>query len=419
MTPVSQLGRAQPLQGVRALRAVAALAVVAYHAGEMLHGSAALSHGAAGVDVFFVISGFVMVVSSQRLIGRPDAALAFLRARLRRIVPLYWLCSAAKLGLVLAVPALRPGLPRDVAYVAGSFLFLPVHTAAGAFMPVLPVGWTLSFEMLFYGLFAAALAARLSPVMLVPPVLLALTLLPKTAWAIGELTNPVVLEFAFGTTLAAIWLRGYRLPAACAWPLAAMAAAALCVLPSGLGMRHLGWGLPAACLVAAVVSLEGTFAARLPRVVLLLGDASFAIYLTHGFVRSAIVPLLPHLPGWASLPPVFVPLVIVTSAAFGWVVHDRLERRWLGGGVVPPPVYARSNPPIGLACTLPGNTFSSPPASMPRCAPKIPFATLRKSVVGARSRFSNSAACASPGQTPPTRPPATLPPSTKATPAVP
>src|SRR5690348_7613306 len=107
---------------IQALRAIAALLVVVYHAFEMWDlrvtpgaGGPAWSNGAAGVDIFFVISGFVMVVSSQRLLKRAHAGLIFLRHRVVRIVPLYWLLTTLKLALVFffADLALRSTLDLD------------------------------------------------------------------------------------------------------------------------------------------------------------------------------------------------------------------------------------------------------------------------------------------------------------------
>jgi hypothetical protein len=118
---------------IQALRAVAALLVVLLHAfetwGERVDSTAPgvnWENGAAGVDIFFIISGFVMVISSQRLVDRPGAWRTFLQHRVIRIVPLYWLLTTVKILAVLALGGvvLRTGL--DFNFVAGSYLFLPV-----------------------------------------------------------------------------------------------------------------------------------------------------------------------------------------------------------------------------------------------------------------------------------------------------
>jgi peptidoglycan/LPS O-acetylase OafA/YrhL/glycosyltransferase involved in cell wall biosynthesis len=321
--------------GIEALRAVAALSVVAYHAGETVaalpggNPPALLHNGAAGVDIFFVISGFVMVLSARRLAGQGDPAWRFIRARLRRIVPLYWLCSGVKIVAMLATSSARGALTPG--YCLASLLFLPVHDAAGRFKPLLAVGWTLSFEMMFYALFAAALAARRAPARWVPPVLAAIALLPRTGSVASELANPIILEFAFGTTLAALWLRGWRLPAALAWPILLVAAGLLIGMPKlALGSRVLSWGFPAAMLVAGTISLDRRPGFAIPRLWLELGASSYAIYLTHGFVLAALGRALAHMPFQALPAAAVLALSVPSCAACGWLVHGLIETRLLG-----------------------------------------------------------------------------------------
>ena len=319
--------------GLQLLRAVAALCVVAYHAAEMWRtklspgGSVLWANAAGGVDIFFVISGFVMVLSASRLAGVSHPGRVFLWSRLRRIVPLYWLCSGIRiLGLAVSGGAGRLG----VSYCLASLLFLPVHDAAGFFKPVLPAGWTLSFEMLFYGLFAAALGAGLAPAIAVPPALLGLALLPDRGGAFGALCNPIVLEFAYGIALAAAWERGCRLGVWAALPILLAGSACLLFMPETfLAGRCLSWGLPAAAMVAGMVWLEPIVEPRLPRFFLALGDASYAIYLTHGFVLAALsVVLRGTLIGHSAVATGLG--AVLASASFGWLVHRVIEIRLSG-----------------------------------------------------------------------------------------
>ena len=117
---------------IQALRAVAALMVVVYHAFEMwtvrispAAPGATWTNGAAGVDIFFVISGFVMVVSSRRLLSQPGAWMTFMRHRIVRIVPLYWLLTTLKLVLVLLFSGLALRSSLDLDFIVKSYLFLP------------------------------------------------------------------------------------------------------------------------------------------------------------------------------------------------------------------------------------------------------------------------------------------------------
>ncbi len=354
---------ARQWRSVQVLRGGAALMVVAFHALEQWRArpapalpfpgarswgasvsGAAWPNGAAGVDLFFVISGVVMVVASTRLVVSPDGWRVFLRRRVERVAPLYWLATTAKLALALAAPSLARHTRPDWANAACSFLFLPAANAAGEIRPVLPVGWTLSFEMLFYLVFAAGLAMRprdgLRGVVLrvVLPALAALSLLGLARapdWpAVGVLADPLVLEFGAGALLG-LWLlrppdRAAGGPAVTAGLalLAAAASLALAVLPAGTPWwRALDWGGPATLLVAALLAAERRGAVPWPRALLRLGDASYAIYLAHGFVLGGLAAL--HLPAaWMLLA-----AALALSTVAGLAVHHCVERpvaAWLG-----------------------------------------------------------------------------------------
>ena len=341
MTPISPAAAAGPAsyRTIQALRAIAALLVVLYHAFEMWglrmgSGAAAPSwpNGAAGVDIFFVISGFVMVVAARRLSDRPGAAWVFVQHRIVRIVPLYWLLTTAKLVLVFALAelALRSTLGADS--VLRSYLFLPVVDSAGHFRPLLPVGWTLTYELIFYLLFALALAVGRDVLRIALPVfavfiVLALARAPHwPEWTI--LFDTIVIEFVFGVVLARMVLRGLALPAVGAAVLAAIGLALILTVPQGSeALRPVTWGIPALAVVAGTVCLEQRLAQVIPRWLLALGDASYSIYLTHGFLLPAIGILVSHLQwGGASALVATVTLCLLTSAIVGWSCYLLVER---------------------------------------------------------------------------------------------
>jgi len=257
----------------------------------------------------------------------------FMLLRLRRIVPLYWIFTALKVAAVLAVPALVLRTKLSFWFVVASFLFLPVHDAAGDFKPVLPVGWTLSFEMMFYVLFAVALGLRLPLAWTVLPALLVITLVPHAAGAVaGELCNPIILEFGFGIVVALLLGRWLMLPRLLAW--AVMLAAFMLLLtldPLTSAARLLDWGVPAGLIVAAAVALEPVLAARLPRLALRLGDASYAIYLTHGFIVPVLAVGLRHVHHHGRVVfALWVGAVLVGSSLVGYAAHIWLEKPLLG-----------------------------------------------------------------------------------------
>jgi exopolysaccharide production protein ExoZ len=249
-------------------------------------------NGASGVDIFFIISGFVMVISSRRLVDRPGAWLIFLRHRVVRIVPLYWLLTTAKIVAVMVLGGVVLRTSLNFSFIAGSYLFLPVIDSAGHFRPVLPVGWTLTYEFLFYLLFAAALAMRVDVLRIVIPglCLIAIAALVRTeAWSPWTiLFDTIVVEFVFGVMLAKWTLWGLRVPPAIAGVFILFGFGLILIVPLvSENARVLTWGIPAFAIVAGAVSLEPVVAPALPRWLLTLGDASYSIYLSHGFVLPA------------------------------------------------------------------------------------------------------------------------------------
>src|SRR5580658_5421280 len=141
------------LLSIQALRALAATAVVAYHA--LQWGSGGFDVGRAGVDVFFVISGFIMWRVTS---GRDVTPGAFLWRRVTRVAPLYWLTTLAVLAAALVWPGFLPEVRPGWRHLALSLAFIPHLDPRGLPFPTLPPGWTLDYEALFYLTFAAALA---------------------------------------------------------------------------------------------------------------------------------------------------------------------------------------------------------------------------------------------------------------------
>jgi hypothetical protein len=123
------------LSSIQVLRGIAAVMVVLFHV-------CGFQIGAAGVDIFFVISGFIMFHTNRNVFGLTGAAILFLKRRILRIAPLYWLCSAF---------AFWPGV--ELKSLVASVLFVPVRSEDGSIHTVLAPGWSLNFEMFFYIVF--------------------------------------------------------------------------------------------------------------------------------------------------------------------------------------------------------------------------------------------------------------------------
>lgn len=285
MTPAPM----KTIHGIQYLRALAALGVVLFHAAERTGHHFAI--GAAGVDVFFVISGFIMWVISDR---RPVAPLSFLKERLRRIAPIYWLATVVMIGG--GVAGLFPNLVLTAEHILASLMFIPARSpSSGEIWPVLVQGWTLNFEMFFYVVFAASLILprhRRLPMM--AALFLVLVLLGLAIDTENPLlltyTRPVILEFVAGMIVAEFWLRGRVVGSRLGIVLflgALAGFAALAVLRLPFDEKILG---PlAVMLVVGTLALEADGRFHKWALPTLLGDASYSIYLWHTFAISVVV----------------------------------------------------------------------------------------------------------------------------------
>jgi exopolysaccharide production protein ExoZ len=327
--------------GVQALRGFAALMVVAFHAQLMvrdkLNGLVInFQAGASGVDIFFAISGFVMVITTASAWGEPDLWRSFLRRRLMRIVPLYWCITAAFASLLLLYPRLAEHSSLMPWHTIASFLFIPAWNGEHKIAPLLVAGWTLSYEMLFYLLFAFALRLRLHPVHVTTVALMALSaigLFRTDAWgAPSSLLSPMLMEFVFGMWIGMATLKGRQLPAPVAqWlaPLSVLLLLATNALPTQIcfDYRLIFWGIPGAALLASIIALESKWNIWFQGLPVLLGDASYAVYLSHSLFISLLSVILLHLHLGAvmALGVGFIGSLLV-AATGGIVIHHKFEK---------------------------------------------------------------------------------------------
>ena len=263
-------------------------------------------HGAAGVDIFFPISGFVLYLTASSVLRRPQTPGAwhdFAWRRVVRVAPMYWFFTTLKLLLFFAVPATMLHFQFRLWNAIAAYLFLPAFNNMGQPEPPLVVGWTLAYEMLFYLIVTLAIAWRMPLLRFCAGILVILSLvglvIPHRWGGLTYLADPIELEFLAGMLIAAGAERLRRLPAAVPLLLAALAPALLSASPillvEFMPRRVLVWGIPGALLVLAAVALESRFAFSRQRVLLLLGDASFSLYLTHTFIVPAVRVLFTRL----------------------------------------------------------------------------------------------------------------------------
>ncbi|MBV8775656.1 MAG: acyltransferase [Alphaproteobacteria bacterium] len=329
-----------PLLSIQILRGLAALAVVIAHLRRefelKLHIADPLAAfsgcDGAGVDVFFVISGFIMVYVSESLFAQPGAAWHFYVRRCLRIIPLYWTVSAVFLVFVLTHYETLGAANLSLPAVVASFFFVPWPLPDGTMAPLYGVGWTLNYEMFFYLVFALAvgLPRRLAvgAIGVAFAVLVALGQRGKPLpHPLDYWTDPIILEFAFGVGVAAALRAGIRLPfwGSLGLVLAgAMMVLAIDPLPE---LRWLRFGVPAALLVAACVLTRAPRLAAWPWLAMgFLGDASYALYLTHPIALALPRRLFPGLVDPQTQPWLFAGLLIATTVATAVATHVLFEK---------------------------------------------------------------------------------------------
>jgi peptidoglycan/LPS O-acetylase OafA/YrhL len=326
------------LQWIQILRGLAASSLVLHHAIYYALSRSGLGDGsnqntifAAGVDLFFVISGFIMMMVSDPEHGRESRPSAFILSRITRIVPLYWFYTIVLSAAAALLPELMRSTQVSAETVVKSLLFIPFFQPNGNLAPVLGVGWTLNYEMGFYAVFAVLLGLGMRA--RVPAMALAFLALFILGKALGAdnpfgvfLGHSITFEFVAGMALYLLHRQGLR-----AGPV--QVAALLCFAvfvfgwtvingPPSLDMRFFLWGLPAIAVVAAALSLPDV-KGRLGRFLEYLGDASYSIYLSHLFVIAALFIVMGHF-GIAS-PGIFVAVALGGALAAGVLSYRFIE----------------------------------------------------------------------------------------------
>lgn len=362
-------GRLDSLQILRFLAAFLVLCGHAQHAvvekmtgSPGLFGVVPLDWGL-GVDVFFIISGFVMYYMMHGRFGRPGMAIDFVRRRIIRVVPLYWVFTT-----IILIAGMATGeivVPRS--NIAFSYLFLPGPTCDEYCFPVFTLGWTLNYEMLFYAIFAIALTQprRIGLPLVVGVIvgMIAIGHFIPASWPMLHFwTYPLIGEFLMGIGIARAYIEGWRLPRPVGWAMIATGFA-LAVLSYQTDAYDVIWrlwtgGVPAALILGgAVLALEPRREGRWIALLIVGGDASYALYLSHPIairvsdmigVRLNLLAISPVLPWLLSVAGALIGALIVHY----WIEKPMLallSRRWSRFGSTG---YGDGQPAPGVAGTI-------------------------------------------------------------------
>ncbi|PZE90457.1 acyltransferase [Curtobacterium sp. MCBD17_008] len=323
-------------ESVQALRLAAALLVVVTHSTLYAHDRldqrfSIWGFGTIGVDVFFVISGFVMMVSSNKHLTEDGYWRKFALRRLVRIGPMYWIATTVKLLTLLVLPGAVLHAALQPEQVALSYFFLPSRNVDGNLEPLLGVGWTLVFEMGFYLIFTLALALKMN-VMAFCAACLSLLALGSlfvdhaTGPAISFYLDPIVLYFLVGMVVAKwtidrSWLGtagwfGYIL---LLWV----------VIDSfndrgAFDLDQLTRNVGVTAVFFTTILAEPILNRRIPRAVVFMGDASYSLYLFHPLLAPAVPVVLKKLD--LINQPLSVALSVVGVLVAAALIYKFLER---------------------------------------------------------------------------------------------
>jgi len=297
-----------------------------------------------GVDIFFVISGFIMYTIGRQQFGKSKASTDFMLRRVVRVVPSYWVFTTL---MIIAAAVFSGSVDKgsmSALDVVRSYLFIPYVNAYGGYYPVLSLGWTLNYEMFFYVLFAIALLFDFRTGMIF--VIACLTVLGVVGMT-GLVTVPVlafwfnsiVLEFVFGIGLAWLYQKGWRLNRFVG---IGLFVTGLLLIMLGkhhhldltaLNTRALWLGIPALMACAGLVMIEtpGT-ANSIIRALVFGGNISFALYLSHPFAINVSALLVKK--AGITQPWLFMSLAMVAAlcaAAIFYLVIEKPVTRFLNG----------------------------------------------------------------------------------------
>ncbi|SAL34861.1 acyltransferase family protein [Caballeronia concitans] len=349
------------LDFIQALRGIAALGVVLCHARFRVmdtpwwdFAQRYVVWGAGGVDLFFIISGFIMVYTTRNSGGSARDVVRFALRRFAKVWPPYALVSIVSIFLVSSGWTY---VRHESGHLFRSLLFLPIKAEEpmylGAGMMPLPVGWTLNFEAYFYVVFGISMLFRrmrwvaffgwmLLTLVALPAIQGQLTLIPlvqmgfRSAY-LSMITNPIIWDFVAGVLIGLVFLSGLVITARAAWLLlvtgltiALWGFAGNIGIVAGIAPGLRGWGGFSILIVLAYAMLVKVHTLHVPRSLVALGDVSFTLYLIHGPVFALIDRFFAHvhhpelLQTWANA---FLStgLSVVAAAAVGGLLERRLH----------------------------------------------------------------------------------------------
>ena len=352
-------------------RGLAAVLVTCVHVGASIETHygfeiGAVHNFAAGVDFFFVLSGFVMTYAHWNDIGRPERVKRYYIKRFLRIYPPYWIITGAIVLFYILVPSYGGQDRVDLPKLFCSIFLLPYTT-----QPVVGQGWTLVHEMFFYGLFSFVIIfghrAFIGFAFWALCILLWQALHvsdyhadPLFAFPVSFYLSPFNIEFIFGVGVGLLVRRGWRHFSR------TLASTGIALFILGLIFvdyrvvgdlaARLAFGGSAAIAVLGLASLPSRLSVGMAATASVLGATSYSLYLLHPAVETVVIhALLKH--GGVELWPWSLMVILVSSAVAGGMLFaygvERPLNRILQAHFLPRPVQAG---PLPLSLIVPAAT---------------------------------------------------------------
>ena len=335
------------INSIQFLRGFAALAVVIHHTGgyvkryyePTLLFADKFSIGFAGVDLFFVISGFIIHFTSKNYINNPSKLKEYLQKRFIRVYPIYWIIttilffSSWVIIQMLGKNIFSIGYPNTLSAYIQTYTLFPLHFAIN------PVTWTLSYEIFFYLCFAFLIVSK--RLWVIPALILAISFynISKNIPEIIEIDltyfNFIFSGYNFEFMLGFLIFQCYeKLKISNSISVILLIGAISIIVLFGYSVgdydsykRILAFGFPSGIILFALLNLERNQAISFPKFTLILGDASYALYLIH-FPMMLFMNKIPQILGYSfnAYQEVWYSYIIIISIIFTSIfVHKKIE----------------------------------------------------------------------------------------------
>ena len=333
------------LQLIQVLRGIASLLVVFLHSTrasmETLHtdflGNFFL-FGGAGVDIFFVLSGFIITYTNIKYVGKGDYFPTFSRRRIVRIYPTYWIIISLFLLLQVILPAFyRSHFNFDIKNILTTYLLLPDHVMVNG------VSWTLSYEIFFYVLFSLSffIPGKKWGFYIAMAYVAVIILLSASgnnfensnSW-LNLITYPMNVEFFMGVTAAVLIPRlgkNIGVPFICIGSVLFLVSAIISdlgyVLVPNTFNRVILFGVPSFLIITGVVKYELNKKIKVPGILLSLGEASYSLYLLHLPLIVAAVKIISKANITGNISIHFLLLLIICIICYGSILFYKFVEK--------------------------------------------------------------------------------------------